>query len=168
MLQSAAAGSELQLHVGPQAEGTSERLFGGQRLRPAAKDGPGRPSTHPHLASCARCRRWNGRTHSRQTAAGRRTQGRSSRLRPPGSGVHQTPLYLFRDWMMGANQTTVIIGGITTHFSCKFIYSAGFYFHKVSIMEASGRVGGRVETYRNEEEGWWAELGAMRIPGFHQ
>uniref|UniRef100_A0A3Q3B9A1 Amine oxidase n=1 Tax=Kryptolebias marmoratus TaxID=37003 RepID=A0A3Q3B9A1_KRYMA len=27
---------------------------------------------------------------------------------------------------------------------------------------ASGRVGGRVETYRNKEEGWYAEFGAMR------
>uniref|UniRef100_A0A3Q4GD44 L-amino-acid oxidase-like n=1 Tax=Neolamprologus brichardi TaxID=32507 RepID=A0A3Q4GD44_NEOBR len=39
---------------------------------------------------------------------------------------------------------------------------------KVTIVEASGRVGGRVETYRNEKDGWYAELGAMRIPSFHR
>uniref|UniRef100_A0A665T6H2 Amine oxidase n=1 Tax=Echeneis naucrates TaxID=173247 RepID=A0A665T6H2_ECHNA len=40
--------------------------------------------------------------------------------------------------------------------------------HKVTIVESSDRVGGRVETYRNEVEGWYAELGAMRIPSFHR
>lgn len=40
--------------------------------------------------------------------------------------------------------------------------------NKVTILEASDRVGGRVQTYRNEEDGWYAELGAMRIPDFHK
>lgn len=39
---------------------------------------------------------------------------------------------------------------------------------KVTIVEASGRIGGRVQTYRNEKDGWYAELGAMRIPSFHR
>ncbi|KAM6949258.1 L-amino-acid oxidase-like [Aplochiton taeniatus] len=54
------------------------------------------------------------------------------------------------------------IAGLTT---AKILEDAG---HKVTIVEASGRVGGRVETLRNEEEGWYMELGAMRIPSFHQ
>lgn len=40
--------------------------------------------------------------------------------------------------------------------------------NKVTIIEASGRIGGRVETFRNRKEGWYAEMGAMRIPSFHK
>ena len=35
-------------------------------------------------------------------------------------------------------------------------------------MEASDRVGGRVQTYRDLANGWQAELGAMRIPKTHR
>ncbi|TRY84884.1 hypothetical protein DNTS_017998 [Danionella cerebrum] len=38
----------------------------------------------------------------------------------------------------------------------------------VTIIEASDRIGGRIMTYRNKKEGWYAELGAMRIPSFHK
>lgn len=40
--------------------------------------------------------------------------------------------------------------------------------NKVTIIEASGRIGGRIETFRNMREGWYAEVGAMRIPSFHK
>lgn len=39
---------------------------------------------------------------------------------------------------------------------------------EVTIVEASGRIGGRVETFRNRTEGWYMEVGAMRIPSFHK
>uniref|UniRef100_A0A8C9XLE0 Amine oxidase domain-containing protein n=1 Tax=Sander lucioperca TaxID=283035 RepID=A0A8C9XLE0_SANLU len=63
----------------------------------------------------------------------------------------------------------VIVGagmaGLTAAKALLRIYLFVFFCSdKVTIIESSGRVGGWVETYRNEEEGWYAELGAMRIP----
>ncbi|KAK5848103.1 hypothetical protein PBY51_005750 [Eleginops maclovinus] len=60
----------------------------------------------------------------------------------------------------------VIVGaGAAGLTAAKLLQDAG---HRVTIVESSGRIGGRVETYRNEEEGWYAELGAMRIPSSHR
>ncbi|XP_077398021.1 L-amino-acid oxidase [Festucalex cinctus] len=59
----------------------------------------------------------------------------------------------------------IIGGGIAGLTAAKFLEDAG---HKVTILEASHRIGGRVETFRNTREGWYAEVGAMRIPSFHK
>ncbi|XP_016300759.1 L-amino-acid oxidase-like isoform X1 [Sinocyclocheilus anshuiensis] len=61
-------------------------------------------------------------------------------------------------------QHVIIIGaGAAGLTAAKFLEDAG---HKVTIIEASDRIGGRILTHR-DKEGWYAELGAMRIPHFH-
>ncbi|XP_072310211.1 L-amino-acid oxidase [Eucyclogobius newberryi] len=59
----------------------------------------------------------------------------------------------------------VIGGGMAGLTAAMFLEQAG---HKVTIIEASNRIGGRVETFRNTREGWYAEMGPMRIPNFHK
>ncbi|KAL7848693.1 hypothetical protein SRHO_G00203160 [Serrasalmus rhombeus] len=63
------------------------------------------------------------------------------------------------------HSVAVIGGGIAGLTAAKILEDAG---HKVTIIEASDRIGGRIETYRMKREGWYAELGAMRIPWFHK
>ncbi|KAG7236281.1 hypothetical protein INR49_001197, partial [Caranx melampygus] len=63
-----------------------------------------------------------------------------------------------------SHHVVVVGAGMAGLTAAKLLQDAG---HKVTIVEADDRVGGRVETYRNEKEGWYAELGAMRIPSFH-
>ncbi|XP_051520874.1 L-amino-acid oxidase-like [Myxocyprinus asiaticus] len=63
-------------------------------------------------------------------------------------------------------QHIIIVGGGAAGLTAaKFLEDAG---HKVTIIEASKRIGGRILTYRDEKESWYAELGAMRIPNFHK
>ncbi|XP_013887416.1 L-amino-acid oxidase [Austrofundulus limnaeus] len=63
------------------------------------------------------------------------------------------------------HHVAVVGGGMAGLTAAKVLEDAG---HKVTIIEASNRIGGRVETFRNTREGWYAEVGAMRIPSFHK
>ncbi|GAA6078545.1 L-amino-acid oxidase, partial [Tachysurus ichikawai] len=62
------------------------------------------------------------------------------------------------------HRVAIIGGGIAGLTAAKYLEDAG---HKVTLIEASGRIGGRIITYRNTAEDWYAEFGAMRIPSFH-
>ncbi|XP_047442825.1 L-amino-acid oxidase-like [Mugil cephalus] len=67
---------------------------------------------------------------------------------------------------LNSSHRVVIVGaGMAGLTAAALLQDAG---HTVTIVEASSRIGGRVETYRDEENGWYAELGAMRIPESHQ
>uniref|UniRef100_A0A8C4TBE7 Interleukin 4 induced 1 n=1 Tax=Erpetoichthys calabaricus TaxID=27687 RepID=A0A8C4TBE7_ERPCA len=59
----------------------------------------------------------------------------------------------------------IVGGGIAGLTAAQLLEEAG---HEITIFEASDRIGGRVYTYREKNNTWYAELGAMRIPTFHK
>ncbi|GAB1292029.1 L-amino-acid oxidase [Apodemus speciosus] len=72
---------------------------------------------------------------------------------------------------LGLNRTSkpqkvVVVGaGMAGLVAAKVLSDAG---HKVTILEAASRIGGRIFTFRDEKTGWIGELGAMRMPSSHR
>ncbi|CAH7455704.1 Il4i1 [Phodopus roborovskii] len=63
-------------------------------------------------------------------------------------------------------QKVVVVGaGVAGLTAAKVLGDAG---HKVTILEADNRIGGRIFTYRDGKTGWMGELGAMRMPSSHR
>ncbi|KAM9049096.1 L-amino-acid oxidase isoform 3-T4 [Megaptera novaeangliae] len=78
---------------------------------------------------------------------------------------------LLRVVTLGLNRTSkpwrvVVVGaGVAGLLAAKVLSDAG---HKVTILEADNRIGGRIFTYRDRKTGWIGELGAMRMPSSHR
>ncbi|KAM3847473.1 L-amino-acid oxidase-like [Vipera latastei] len=63
-------------------------------------------------------------------------------------------------------QHVVVVGAGMAGLSAAYVLTGAG--HKVTVLEASECVGGRVQTYRNYKEDWYANLGPMRLPEKHR
>ncbi|KAM4825067.1 L-amino-acid oxidase isoform 2-T3 [Thomomys bottae] len=78
---------------------------------------------------------------------------------------------LLRVVTLGLNRTlkpqkVIVVGaGVAGLVAAKVLSDAG---HKVTILEADNRIGGRIFTFRDRKTGWIGELGAMRMPSSHR
>ncbi|XP_075393706.1 L-amino-acid oxidase [Tenrec ecaudatus] len=99
--------------------------------------------------------------------------GRAIHSQDPFEKCMEDPDYeqLLKVVTLGLNRTTrpqrvIVIGaGVAGLMGAKVLSDAG---HKVTVLEASSRIGGRILTYRDEKTGWIGELGAMRMPSSHR
>ncbi|NXT02691.1 OXLA oxidase, partial [Jacana jacana] len=63
------------------------------------------------------------------------------------------------------SRVAIVGAGISGLTAAKLLRDA---IPKVTVLEKSDRVGGRIRTYRPEGQDWFVELGAMRLPSKHR
>ncbi|XP_004866915.1 L-amino-acid oxidase isoform X2 [Heterocephalus glaber] len=63
-------------------------------------------------------------------------------------------------------QKVIVVGaGVAGLVAAKVLSDGG---HKVTVLEADNRIGGRILTFRDPKTSWSGELGAMRMPSSHR